>query len=351
MTRPWFAPVLIAASLAICLTAGAQPMPGVSPPAPAAPAPAPKVSSAQCVEGKTEAGLIETVQGLLSGMWIERGGARIRPKAWGLVCENDLIFIGAEGYLRYRAIDGTQVPLLRRSGEPPIDHEVRAPLQRSAAINALLSAWRQLFPQIDRLGVQTIGRTATETKLRWPIAEMASGGQRLAPAQRELLVVWQGGIAPFRVSLIDPVGQLRTMHVASAAARPAADTAGAATENAITYTRTARLPATKLSPGMWQVEIKDAEGATLSGQVNVDAEVILAFDAVRMARGPSAGTEFADIEAGLDAVALVQTSPSLALEALQRLPAQGEGLDRNPLVKTIACMSFRPESAPKECRV
>jgi hypothetical protein len=348
MTRQWFASVVIAAGLVVCSAASAQPMPSVSPPPPAAPPQ--NVSSAQCIGGKTEAGLIETVQGLLSGMWIERGGARIRPKAWGLVCENDMIFIGAEGYLRYRAIDGTEVPLLRRSGEPPLDHEVRAPLARSAAINALLSAWRQLFPQIDRLGVQTIGRSPDNTTLRWPIAEMASGMQRLAPAERELLLVWQGGIAPFTVSLVDPVGRVRAIQLVAAQPRPAVEIVEAARQSAITYARSARMPAINLAPGMWRVEVKDAEGVMLSGQVSIDADVINSVDAVRVARGPSAGIEFAEIEAGLDAVGLVQSSPALALEALQRLPPQGEGLDRNALVKTIACMSFQPENAPKECR-
>jgi hypothetical protein len=310
----------------------------------AAAVPQASAQAARCAQGGLEAGWIKEVRGGFSSIWIQRADKQVRARDWGLLCDGDRIMLrDPDAYLRYQGVDGREVPVEKAQSSGIVEHIVRASGERSAALNSLLRMWERFFPDIERLGVQTISRGGLrDMTLRWSIPSLEQGGQSIAGGARALFVQWEGGIAPFSATLRNPAGAIVARR----------DAVGA--NDGADFARSARFALIDLTPGEWRLELTDSQGTTISGRFAVSPAVSSSVQQVRDARGPSAGAQFQELETALDAVALAQSNPGLAFEAVQILASAPQtGLSRRATFRTITCLSIDSAEAAEKanCRV
>lgn len=246
------------------------------------------------------------------------GSAKIElfPTVGDFLCTDDEVLVAPGGILRYRRTDGAEEAI----DASRANHRVQPPALRNQFANLVLQIWEDFLPMIQRVSRQTVSRGGSG--VRWSIPGLEDGSARLAPGRRAVTLVWSGGAYPFELELIDPQG----VRVYAGSAPSAANLA----ETLHQHT----LPAVNLTPGLWTIRLRDFFARDpISGRFRVDPAVTGIVREVQAARGESGGSHFAELEAGLDAVALRCRDESLSFEGMQVVAgAPRLGFDRMTLL-------------------
>jgi hypothetical protein len=240
----------------------------------------------------------------------------LKPFVTQPICSGDQIATGGQnGTVTVLRTDETRVSY--RSGTGP----VAAPQQPSSRWATLVTALSGLSKSVEPYGSYNfVGRDAQ--KLDFSIYALKTNSARVGTGHRNLYIRWSGGVQPFALILSDPQHH---QTIASTAGIPG---------NAV-YLNLQN----ELAPGQSSIALKDSSGMEARGGFQVDASHHYQ---------PAQPGPFAEVQIAADAVALSDDAP-WALEADQMLAAApGQGLDRGPVLKSIACKSHGM-TLPPDC--
>ncbi|HEY3800733.1 MAG TPA: hypothetical protein VGL58_20455 [Caulobacteraceae bacterium] len=253
------------------------------------------------------AGVILRIEGRPQDVQIVRpnGVAGARPRVLDVVCEGDVIRPLAPTYV-VLGVDGRGNVTVNPSQTYVVPARAGAP---SLAGNAYRVISDQVMPDMKRLPWNVVVKGAGND-FGFALPAMIGGGELLRPGARPLLVRMVGGVAPYKVKLTGPQGDL----------------IGQASSN----THSVVLPATQLGVGRYLLAVTDVDGDELEAPLTV-------VDADPPDYGDVASIPDEEVRAAAAASLLGrQAAATWSFEAEQRLAAAPEhGLDRDKVYELI----------------
>ncbi len=261
---------------------------------------------AACPAGSHMAGLVQSISGPRGEISLQRGGAAIGPAVALPLCAGDAVVIsGPDSKLTAKLFDGTTQTYSQGR------HEIAAAGSANMLWRVVEEKIEAFAPEVQTYGHGLVGRDAAPTPYEFSASGLASGQAKVSANWSDISVRWIGGVGPYVVELHGPGGE-------------AVQAPNVAEHNA-------KLAVGHLTPGVWQISVKDLVGRELKGSFTVDASL--------GAPAMSPDGPFAELNDALSAVSMAGQG-DLTFQAEQVLAsAPQQGLDRGPFYTAIACQT------------
>jgi len=253
-------------------------------------------------------------------LYLLRDGNKIAVYVAQVICDRDLIGPpGGKGKIGVQRADGK----IAYYSPKPKQNVVRAVGTKLKGWSLIVNWISEIVPRVEPYSIMTVGRDAPGEKLTFEIQSLQQKQARIASGHTGLYLRWKGGSSPFALLLTDPNG---------AKAAELNGLPGGAAYLDVPH---------GLGEGHWTVTLKDKTGAQLVGEFDVDAS--------RKFEAGVAAVPFMELNIASAAVKLAD-DPLWAFEADQLIyAAPGQGLDRKPIYRVIACKSHGA-NPPDDCQ-
>lgn len=277
-------------------------------------------STAACPAKKAVAGVVMTLAESDGTLYFLRGGNKIAVYVAQVICDGDKVGpMGGKGKIGIQRADGKITYYSPKSKQ----NVVRAVGTKLKGWSLIVNWINEIVPRVEPYSIMTVGRDAPDLKMSFDIQSLAQSQAKMASGHTGLYVRWKGGSGPFALTLSDSEGT----NVKELTGLP-----GGAAYLDVPH---------GLGAGRWTVTLKDKNGAQIVGAFDVDA--------AHKFEGTNVAAPFMELNMASTAVKMAD-DPQWAFEADQMVyAAPGQGLDRKPIYRVIACKSYGA-NPPDDCQ-